>query len=303
MNKSRYSIVGCIISVILSACTVFSVAVFADDKKPVTIIDGNTTKTVQTAATTAEEILAENNIVLGEHDKANLTADNSGIVLKVVHAFPVHVSIGNGEPKTVYTTPCTVAEALALLNITLDKDDICNYQSTDTLEKESTIDIIDGAGFAADQAAAATTTVTYPKKQRKTHKSTVKAVTTAQQSAKCISTLQPASEIELDQNGVPVSYSKCLTFGATAYTSSGSARCSTGAIPQPGRVAVNPKVIPYGTKMYIVSADGKYTYGYAIASDTGGFAKKHPYSVDLYMSTETQCVQFGRRSVKIYILD
>ena len=102
---------------------------------------------------------------------------------------------------------------------------------------------------------------------------------------------------------VPLKFKKCLTFEGTAYTASSGARCSTGVKPQPGRIAVNPKVIPYGTKMYIVSADGKYNYGYAIASDTGGFARKNPYAVDLYMSTEAACRQFGRRNVKIYILE
>ena len=36
-----------------------------------------------------------------------------------------------------------------------------------------------------------------------------------------------------------------------------------------GVIAVDPTVIPYGTKMYIESADGKYIYGYAIAGDCG----------------------------------
>jgi 3D (Asp-Asp-Asp) domain-containing protein len=55
--------------------------------------------------------------------------------------------------------------------------------------------------------------------------------------------------------------------------------------------------------MYIVSADGKYTYGYAIAADTGGFAKRNPYMVDLYFNTESACINFGIRNVKIYVLE
>ena len=34
-------------------------------------------------------------------------------------------------------------------------------------------------------------------------------------------------------------------------------------------MAVDPDVIPYGTKLYITSTDGKFVYGYAVATDTG----------------------------------
>ncbi len=134
-----------------------------------------------------------------------------------------------------------------------------------------------------------------------TRKNNVATATTTSSSVKAISTLTPASPIELDANGVPVNYTKKMTVGATAYTYTGN-NCSTGVAPQPGYIAVNPKVIPYGTKLYIKSADGKFTYGYAVAADTGGFIKKYPTNVDLFMSTRSDCTAFGRRNVEIYIL-
>ena len=93
-----------------------------------------------------------------------------------------------------------------------------------------------------------------------------------------------------------------MTARATAYTYTGN-NCSTGVAPQPGYIAVNPKVIPYGTKMYIKTADGSVIYGYAVAADTGGFVKNHPTGVDLFMSTRSACVNFGVRNVEIYILE
>ena len=51
---------------------------------------------------------------------------------------------------------------------------------------------------------------------------------------------------------------------STAYTGGGIT--ATGAPAAVGRVAVNPNVIPYGTKLYIASPDGSIVYGYAIAS-------------------------------------
>lgn len=116
-----------------------------------------------------------------------------------------------------------------------------------------------------------------------------------------ISELTPSSPIALDENGVPVNYKSSKRVQATAYSHTGN-KCSTGVWPKPGYIAVDPKVIPYGTKMYIVSADGKYVYGYAIAADTGGFIKKRPTNVDLFMHTESACKKFGRRDVIIYFL-
>ncbi len=119
---------------------------------------------------------------------------------------------------------------------------------------------------------------------------------------KCVSTLKPSSPIELDKNGKPLNYKKVMTVKATAYTYTGN-NCSTGVAPQPGYIAVNPKIIPYGTKMYIKSTDGKYTYGYAVAADTGGFVKRNPTNVDLFFSSLSACYQFGARNVEIYILE
>lgn len=117
-----------------------------------------------------------------------------------------------------------------------------------------------------------------------------------------ISELTPPESLELDENGRPTKYKKLITGKGTAYYS--GTTCSTGVSVKPGYVAVNPKQIPYGTKMYIVSSDGKWNYGYAIAADTGGFAWNGSNTiVDLFMWSESDCWQFGRRSVDIYILE
>ncbi len=98
-----------------------------------------------------------------------------------------------------------------------------------------------------------------------------------------------------------MSYSRVLTGSATAYTASAGALTSTGVPAYVGGVAVNPNVIPYGSKLYIV-ADG-YTYGYATAVDTGGALMSGSALVDLYMSSYDECVNFGRRNVTVYVLN
>ncbi len=120
-------------------------------------------------------------------------------------------------------------------------------------------------------------------------------------SGKVISELKPPFEIPLNKNGRPVNYKKVITGKATAYCT--GTTCSTGAPAMPGRVAVDPREIPYGTKMYIVSSDGRWNYGYCIASDTGGFIYNSSTVVDLYMRGYSTCRNFGRRNVDIYILE
>ena len=113
-------------------------------------------------------------------------------------------------------------------------------------------------------------------------------------------------KIELDKKGQPVKYKKLITGKCTAYSSEQSTVgtvTSTGMKAQVGVVAVNPKVIPYGTKLYIVSPDGKTVYGYAIAGDTGGGVRKNELVCDLFMDTIAECIQFGRRTMNVYILE
>ena len=113
---------------------------------------------------------------------------------------------------------------------------------------------------------------------------------------------QKSGYVELDENGVPVNYAYCITGKATAYTA--DSITSTGTRPIQGTVAVNPRQIPYGTRMWITSADGRYVYGLAVAEDTGGFIYfTNGATVDLYMYSESDCDAWGFRTANIYILD
>lgn len=115
-----------------------------------------------------------------------------------------------------------------------------------------------------------------------------------------ISELTPPDTLELDENGVPVDYEYCIEGKATAYT--GDPATASGRVPMPGHIAVDPNEIPYGTELYVVSADGDYVYGYCIAADTGGFVSTGNTDIDLYMDNEEMCYDWGNRPVKIYVL-
>ena len=105
-------------------------------------------------------------------------------------------------------------------------------------------------------------------------------------------------------NGKVLTYSGSRTMKATAYTHT-DAGCNkttaTGTTVRWGTVAVDPRYIPYGTKMFIVTNDGSYIYGEAVAEDCGGAIKKD--RIDLYMPTYSQCINFGRRTCTVYFLN
>ena len=67
-------------------------------------------------------------------------------------------------------------------------------------------------------------------------------------------------------------------------------------------MAVDPDVIPLGTKLYVKSnVAGIPDYGYCIAWDVGGSIKD--MRIDLFMESEYACYQFGSRSVTVYVLE
>lgn len=116
-----------------------------------------------------------------------------------------------------------------------------------------------------------------------------------------ISDLKVPSDLKLDKNGIPVDYAYCVSGKATAYT--GDPATASGRTPMPGHIAVDPREFPYGTELYVVSADGSYVYGYCIAADTGGFVKRGNTDIDLYMDNVEMCRDWGNRNVKIYVLN
>ncbi|TGE34058.1 3D domain-containing protein [Desulfosporosinus sp. Sb-LF] len=84
-----------------------------------------------------------------------------------------------------------------------------------------------------------------------------------------------------------------LNVVSTAYTHTGS-KTASGVAPREGLIAVDPKVIAMGSKVYVEG------YGYAIAADTGGDIRGN--RIDLFFSSLRQCIDWGRKPVRIYVL-
>ena len=115
-----------------------------------------------------------------------------------------------------------------------------------------------------------------------------------------ISELPSGVNIELDAKNQPLNYSRKIYGSCTAYH--GDSATSTGRKPGVGVVAVDPREIPYGSVLWIVSKDGSFVYGYAIAGDTGGFIHNSETVVDLYMDSVVEMNTFGRRNLNVYVI-
>ncbi len=89
------------------------------------------------------------------------------------------------------------------------------------------------------------------------------------------------------------SYSKAYTMSASAYCINGYT--ASGTQTHYGTVAVDPNVIPLGTRLYIPG------YGYAVAEDTGGAIKGN--KIDVWVPSYDEAIQFGRRDVTVYVLN
>lgn len=121
---------------------------------------------------------------------------------------------------------------------------------------------------------------------------------------------QPVSgELVIGDGTITLPTGEVLTFRdtmqvvATAYTHTDEGcdfTTATGTTVRVGTVAVDPRMIPYGTRMFIIANDGSYVYGVSTAEDCGGAIKGN--RVDLYYPTHNECVQFGVRDCTIYFL-
>ena len=102
------------------------------------------------------------------------------------------------------------------------------------------------------------------------------------------------------QSGEQLRFTAAKSMTATAYTTGYGGvgtRTASGTTVHVGTVAVDRKVIPLGTRLYIVTNDG-FVYGLSVAEDTGVRGSK----VDLYFDTYEECINFGRRGCTVYIL-
>lgn len=103
--------------------------------------------------------------------------------------------------------------------------------------------------------------------------------------------------------GEVLTYTNAISVMGTAYTCEGWSSpgiTATGTIARVGEIAVDPDVIPLGSRLFVMSDDGYYIYGVCTAEDTGGLINGN--RIDLYFDTEAECWTFGYRACTVYFL-
>ena len=301
-----------------------------------------TTRTVKLYyGDTVAEAVEESGFTLGENDVLSVDADTilrEDAEVSITRYY--HVTLAHdGKEQTLLVKEGDVASALEAANLTLGKEDYTDvpldqalteglvvtvsrvtYEETQETEavaystkEEKTDSLYEGETKVKTEGVEGERTIVYRNKMVNG-----KVVETEEISNEV--TTEPVDKVVLvgtkkkpsgyasissdgtliDHKGNRVSYKKAFTGRCTAYT--GGGWTATGRPAQYGNIAVNPDVIPYGSKLYICSPDGSVVYGYAIAADTGGFASKGYIMADLYFDTYEECANFGVRNMTIYVL-
>lgn len=267
------------------------------EAKSITInVDGETI-TVKSIAQTVGELLKEQNIVLDNDDEAVPSLDTELTKDMVINVLRVEYVMREAEEKIAYETEAIKSALYALGTTKVTQKGVEGTKTVVYKDK-----VVNGE---VQSSTATSETVT---------KEPVKQITTVgtfvntsglgngkiEKNGKPISEIALPSKYSIGVNNVPTEYKYTISGRAAAYCIPGGTT-STGKKAKPGYIAVNPKQIPYGTEMWIVSNDG-VVYGYAIAADTGGFVKHGYFTCDLFMNTKEQCIQWGDRGVTIYVL-
>lgn len=298
----------------------------------ITINNCGEEQTISLAKGTVEEVLNRTGITLAENQ--NVTPSLNTVITGDMNIYVYNSKniklTTNGTEMTVKAPEGTVENALNILGYEITDDDILNVdknaqieddmkitlkkvtyvdeKSTEkisykTVEKDSD-DIMTGESEVSQKGVDGEKEVT----------KRCKYIDGKYDSTKVIDekvTKEPVDKIVLngtkrgtttDTSGAPVSYSYMVSGSGTAYTAAPGALTATGVPVYEGGVAVNPAIIPYGSKLYIEAADGSHVYGYATAIDTGGALMDGSAIVDLFYFSYDDCVSFGRRDVNVYVL-
>jgi uncharacterized protein YabE (DUF348 family) len=294
------------------------------------IVKNNEGKTVWTTAITVGELLKEQKVVLNEHDQISpgpqeKIKDKMKVGIK--KAALLTLNEGGGQQK-VWSTSITVADFLTQQGIHLKNLDRVEPPLTEKIKDNGVINVV-RVEKVTDVVEEPIKFAIVTKKDSSLAKGQEKTISNGQQgvvSRKYEVILENGKEVSrklLGENKLKEKQDKIVAVGTkelavqvsrgstgsgveyyvstTAYTAACngcSGHTSTGinlhANPNAKVIAVDPRVIPLGTKVYV---DG---YGYAVAADTGTNIKG--YKIDVFFSSKAEAYRWGRKKVKIRIL-
>ena len=245
------------------------------------LVDGETLK-VSTAATDVGDVLDEAGVTLGEHDLVEPKLSTAATTDMVIDIHRVTIEEEIRETELAYS-------------VETQKDSTMFSGEKEVLQKGQ-------SGLQTD-----TYRTTYRDGELYSEELVNSEVTAPVNEVVAVGTIESASVTSDDEdsenestasdqvapNGM--SYSKVLTCKATAYHEPEGSLTKSGTLSRVGAIAVDPSVIPLGTKLYVEG------YGYCVAEDTGGLIKGS--RIDVYFDSEQECTNWGVKSVTVYILN
>ena len=252
------------LSLVLASFMVLTAGFTQKDVHHVQIeVDGEVVDT-HTTSVSPERILRQAGVSLGDRDEYRLRKNGNKTEITIYRAVPVTID-RDGQICEVMTSKATVEEALVDLGYRPEDYDVTPGLES-KIEEHSNIVLRDRtARIAAERAAA----------------------------AEAERLLGP----QIETSRGMARYSDAYIMEASAYLPTdggGAGITASGMVAQYGVVAVDPDVIPLGTRLYIPG------YGEAIAADTGGAIIGN--KIDLCMESYSEAMQFGRRDVTVYVL-
>ena len=281
---------------------------------PVTVKDGGKESTVWTTQTTVRQFLTDQKIRLSNLDKvegdskAKLTASNAVVNIARVEKVTdmveetadfktkrkTDMTMLKGEEKVV--TNGKKGKLQKKFEITKKNGKIVSREFVGkTMVEEPTHKVVHVGAKVPKKVVAPTPAKTTVK----TAAPAAKAIASAP--AKAAAPAKEKVAVSRGNSGEP-SGGREFYANASAYTAycngcSGITATGVNLRANPGMklIAVDPSVIPLGSKVWVEG------YGYAIAGDTGGAIKGN--RIDLHMPTKEAAYSFGRRQVKIKVIN
>ncbi|WP_277999047.1 ubiquitin-like domain-containing protein [Moorella sulfitireducens] len=289
--------------------------------KQVTLqVDGQEIE-ARTFAGQVGQFLNEQQVTLGLEDVVEPALDApviKGMVITVKRAVPVKI-VADGQEREIWTPPVTVAEVLAKSGLTLQSQDRVTPDLAATVKAGDIIKItrvtyktetvkreIDyRVERRPDREIEKGITRLVQKGQKGIQEETYRIIyedgqETGRELVATRVVKEPVPEIiaagTLDtasRGGQSFRFERVIYAVATAYTHTGKLT-ATGVYPRVGTIAVDPSVIPLGTRLYVEG------YGFGVAQDVGSAIKGN--RIDVFLDTEAATIRWGVRRVKVYVL-